>query len=116
MSWKTSQRSSQEWWQISAKRQKQETQRKNPGADSIKDQHRQLGRQNSRKEKGKAKSPISGAGEMPAEQQVPLPHIPRESLWAQTINNGHPDRETNGANLDPSLTSRQLFQAKSALP
>lgn len=82
---------------------------------ALKNQHRRLGRQNSRKEKGKAKSPISGTGETSAEQRLPLSHIPRESLWAQIIYNGHPDREINGANLDPSFTSRKVIQAKSAL-
>lgn len=65
--------------------------KKNQELTALKDQHRQLRRQNSSKEMGKVKAPISGAGEMPAEQRLPVSHLPRESLWAQMLHNSHPE-------------------------
>lgn len=54
MSWKTSQRSSQEWWQFSAKRQKQETQRKHPGANCIKESTQTAGETKQQKREGES--------------------------------------------------------------
>lgn len=56
---------------------------------ALKDQHRRLRRQNSNKENGKIKAPISGTGEMPAE--LPVSHLLRESLWAQMLCSSHPE-------------------------
>ena len=83
---------------------------------ALKDQHRQLRRQNSSKEKGKVKAPISGSGEMPAEQKLPALHLPRESLWAQMLHSGHPETGTSMKQtwtLPPHLGT--VFQAKLAL-
>lgn len=80
---------------------------------SLKDQHRWLRRQNSSKENGKVKAPLSGAGEMAAE--LPVLHIPREPLWAQML---HSSQSEMGKSTKQTWTlpphPGTMFQSKLA--
>lgn len=80
---------------------------------ALKNQHRRLGRQNSRR--GKPNLPFLVLGRCQLSMASTGTH-PQGIIWAQIRCSGHPDREINGANSDPSFTSREVLQAESVLP